>query len=81
MPLEVVVRPFTSYGRLAHVRRAFLAKRGVRSVKIARFAEGQAHFLVDLAPGVPPASMAIPGTSLGTVTASRIVLVVRRSSG
>ena len=74
--LEVVVRPFAGFGRLAHLRRQLLCVPGVESVRIAGYGPGEARFRVLLGPNASPRDLAIPGTRIAELTATLVTLAV-----
>lgn len=74
--LEVVVRPFAGFGRLAHLRRQLLNVPGVQSARIAGYGPGEARFRVALGPNASPRDLAIPGTRIAELTATLVTLAV-----
>lgn len=74
--VEVVITPFAGFGRLAHLRREFLAVPGVRSARIAGYGCGEARFLVDLQPDTALSRLELPGTRITHISSSVVALAV-----
>ena len=74
--VEVVIAPFSGFGRLAHLRRALLAIPGVRGARIASYDHSEARFVVDLDDGTSPSRLQLPGTRITHLSTSAIALAV-----
>ncbi len=74
--VEIVVTRFTSFGRLAHLRRSLLALPHVSSARIIRYSGFTAFFTVTVAPGTRAGALALPGTRLVSSDGRRIELRV-----
>lgn len=72
--IEVVVEPFSSFGRIAHLRRSLLHRPGVTRATPTSFAGGRAAFLVQLSGGTVAGSLVIPGTQLTAADQTRVHL-------
>jgi hypothetical protein len=74
--VEIVVSQFTSFGRLAHLRRSLLALPQVSSARITRYSGFTAFFSVSVAPGTVAGALALPGTRLVASDGRRVELRV-----
>jgi hypothetical protein len=74
--VEIVVSQFTSFGRLAHLRRSLLALPQVSSARITRYSGFTAFFSVSVAPGTRAGALALPGTRLVASDGRRVELRV-----
>ncbi|MBI4261734.1 MAG: hypothetical protein HY658_14355 [Actinobacteria bacterium] len=74
--VEIAVTRFTSFGRLAHLRRSLLALPQVSSARITRYSGFTAFFSVTVAPGTLAGALAVPGTRLIASDGRRVELRV-----
>lgn len=74
--IDVVIKPFTGFGRLAGLRRQLLSIPVVLSARIVGYEGGEARFRVSLASNASASDLCIPGTKIVQVTASLVALAV-----
>lgn len=74
--VELVIFRFTSFGRLAHFRRALLSHPGVDDARIASYGEQTAFFRIRVTPGTASGALVLPGTRLIASDGSRVELCV-----
>lgn len=74
--VEVVVRPFTGFGRLAHLRRQLLSLPAVDTARIAGYGPGEARFRVGLTATGTLDDLRLPGTRISHMSATLVSLAV-----
>ena len=74
--VELVIFRFTSFGRLAHFRRALMGHPGIDDARIASYGEQTAFFSLRVVPGTASGALVLPGTRLINSDGRRIELCV-----
>lgn len=75
--VELVITAFSSFGRVAHVRRYLQGLAPVASARILDYAPGTVRFLLEIEPGTPSHTLVVPGTDLLDADGPRVRLQER----
>lgn len=74
--VSLVIHRFSSFGRVAHVRRWLLSLPQVTAARIESYGAGTVRFAIAVSPGTTASAVTVPGTRLVTCDGASVTLQV-----